>query len=644
MAAESIYSRAQFARGRNPLNGSLPMEKRFSAKDLPLIIGLTLIVVLIVLLMYQVDRQWSRMTEMQRAMQEQSDDLRRLRVALQSLEGRVHSGGLAASGEPVATADVPEAFRRARRAMEQPDHAPGDWLVRAFPTGLSTITPLVSSDAYASEVQSYVMESLLTRDPDTLEWQGLIARDWKYSEDGMTITFRMRPDVTFSDGTPLTAHDVVFTYRFIMTEAIAAPRARAYLEKIEKVAALGDHEVAFTFAEPYFNSLQLAGGMDIMPRHFYEPYLDEPESFNRSRGLLMGSGPYRLADPRGWTPDQGLVELERNPRYWGPVEPPFNRMVWRVIENDSARLTTFRNGDIDAYAARPREYQRLLDDVQLRARTVHHEYMSPTAGYAYIGWNQERGGRPTRFADRRVRQAMSHLTDIDRIIEEIMLGYAEPAVSPFNPRSPQHDASLEPYPFDLERAAALLHEAGYRTRNREGILLDEEGRPFEFELVFFQDNEDTRRIVLFLRDLYARAGILMRPRPTEWSVMLDLLNRKDFDAITLGWTSGVETDIYQMFHSSQTVAGGDNFIGYRSPELDRLIDQARAEVDEDARMLLWQAAERILHEDQPYTFLMRRQTLAFIDRRISNLQITSLGLNMGAVPVEIYVPLDQQRH
>lgn len=620
------------------------MEKRISAKDLPLIIGLTLIVVLIVLLMYQVDRQWSRMTEMQRAMQEQSDDLRRLRVAVQSLEGQARTGALTGAGGQVQSAEVPEAFRRARRAMEQPDHAPGDWLVRAFPTGLSTITPLVSSDAYASEVQGYVMESLLTRDPETLEWQGLIARDWEYSGDGMTITFRMRSDVSFSDGTPLTAHDVVFTYRFIMTDAIAAPRARAYLEKIEKVEALGDHEVAFTFAEPYFNSLQLAGGMDIMPRHFYEPYLDDPEAFNGSRGLLMGSGPYRLADPRGWTPDQGLVELERNPRYWGPLEPPFNRVVWRVIENDSARLTTFRNGDIDAYAARPREYQRLLDDAQLRARTVHYEYMSPTAGYAYIGWNQERGGRPTRFADRRVRQAMSHLTDIDRIIEEIMLGYAEPAVSPFNPRSPQHDGSLEPYPFDLERAAALLHEAGYRTRNREGILLDEEGRPFEFELVFFQDNEDTRRIVLFLRDLYARAGILMRPRPTEWSVMLDLLNRKDFDAITLGWTSGVETDIYQMFHSSQTVAGGDNFINYRNPELDRLIDQARAEVDEDARMPLWQAAERILHGDQPYTFLMRRQTLAFIDQRIRNLEITNLGLNLGAVPVEAYVPAELQRY
>jgi peptide/nickel transport system substrate-binding protein len=314
-----------------------------------------------------------------------------------------------------------------------------------------------------------------------------------------------------------------------------------------------------------------------------------------------------------------------------------------VIENDSARLTTFRNQDIDVYGARPREYQRLLDDAGLRARTQHFEYMSPTAGYNYIAWNQQRGDAPTRFADARVRRAMSHMTDVARIIDEVLLGYAEPAVSPFSPRSPQHDPSLVPIEYNLERARALLAEAGFEDRNGDGIIEGPDGRPFEFELTFFQDNEDTRRMVLFLRDLYARAGIVMRPRPTEWSVMLDNLRRKDFDAITLGWTSGVEIDIFQMFHSSQTLEGGDNFIGYRNPELDRLIDAARAEVDEARRMPLWRAAERVLYEDQPYTFLFRRMTLAFIDERIANLENTALGLNLMAVPVEVYVPAAKQR-
>ena len=109
--------------------------------------------------------------------------------------------------------------------------------------------------------------------------------------------------------------------------------------------------------------------------------------------------------------------------------------------------------------------------------------------------------------------------------------------------------------------------------------------------------------------------------------MLESLNKKDFDAITLGWTSGIETDIYQMFHSSQAKIDGDNTISYKNPALDSLIDKARATVDEATRMPLWQQAEHIMYDDQPYTFLMRRKTLAFIDKRIHNLQMTKLGLN-----------------
>jgi peptide/nickel transport system substrate-binding protein len=606
--------------------------------------GFSVLVLLLLLLMVQVDRQWQRLAEMNRILGEQAEDIRRTRGLLRDLERTLRSGVLPAGMPAEPAGDGPDAFDRARRAAAQPDFATGDWLVLAFGAGLRTLTPLVSSDAQASEVQNFITEPLISRDPETLEWQGLIAESWAISPDGLTITFDLRRDVNFSDGQPLTARDVEFSFAFIMNEAIAAPRHRAYLARIQSVTALDDHRVEFVFSEPYFNSLQLAGTMDILPAHFYARFLDEPRRFNESRGLLLGTGPYRLADPENWTPDQGRVELERNPRYWGPVDPPFDRIAWRVIENDSARLTTFRNRDIDVYSASPREYQRLLDDTALRARTRHFEYMSPTAGYSYIAWNQQRGGQATRFADRRVRQAISALTDVPRVIDEIMLGYAEQAVSPFSPRSPQHDPELVPQPASIERALALLAEAGYEDRNGDGVLENPAGERFEFELVFFQDNEDTRRMVLFLRDLYARAGIIMRPRPTEWSVMIENLQRKDFDAITLAWTSGVEVDIFQMFHSTQSMEGGDNFINYANPELDRLIDAARAEVDEERRMKIWRQAERVLVEDQPYTFLFRRRTLAFTDQRLHNLQNTALGLNLLAIPVEIYVPAPLQRY
>ena len=614
------------------------MQKRSSATNGLLYVLITLVIVLMLLTMYQIDRQWLKLGEVQATMTEQAKDIRELRAALAS-------GVVRQQNADVGTeSGISPAFQRAHAMTQQPDYAQGDWSVNAFATNLKTLTPLVSGDAYASEVQGYVLESLVTRNPDTLEWQGLIAKSWQVSPDGLTITFQMRDDVTFSDGVPLTADDIAFTFQFIMTEAIQAPRQRAYLDKIKEVKANGKYEIVFVYKEPYFEAFDLAGGLSILPKHFYEPYLQKPQEFNESKGLLLGSGPYRMSDPKGWRPDAGSVELVRNDRYWGDVQPPFNRVLWKIIQNDSARLTTYRNGQIDAYGARPNEYASLKNDAQIMEKSHNFEYMPPVAGYSDIGWNQERDGKPTRFADKRVRQAMSHLTDVSRVIQDIFLGYAEPAVSPFSNTSKQHNPSLQPWEFNLEKAQALLKEVGYEDRNGDGLLEDQAGKPFEFKLTYFEANEDTKRMVLLLKDLYARAGVKLEPFPQEWPVMLEALNKKDFDAITLGWTSGIETDIFQMFHSTQAKTDGDNSISYKNPELDKLIDQARATVNEAERMPLWQQAERIMVEDQPYTFLMRRQSLSFVDKRIQNLQMTKLGLNRGSLPLENYVPAAMQKY
>ena len=239
---------------------------------------------------------------------------------------------------------------------------------------------------------------------------------------------------------------------------------------------------------------------------------------------------------------------------------------------------------------------------------------------------------------------MTYLTDVSRIIQDVLLNYAEPAVSPFSNTSKQHDSTLQPYGFNLDKAKALLAEVGYEDRNGDGVLEDKSGKAFEFKLTYFQANEDTKRMVLLLKDLYARAGVRMIPFPQEWPVMLENLDKKDFDAITLGWTSGIETDLYQAFHSSQAISNGDNYVSYKNPVLDKLIEQARRTVDEGKRMPLWQQIEKILYEDQPYTFLMRRKSLLFVDKRIHNLQMTKLGLNLGSLPLENYVPVAQQKY
>ncbi len=621
------------------------MQRRLNGRDILYFGGLGVVLLSVILAMYMIDRQWQKMAQMEQVMREQASDLRDISTQVRNLGKRIGNGvTLSSEISTENTSATSAAFDRAHKASLMPDYAEGDWLVQAFSVNLKSLTPFISSDAYSSDVQSYIQESLIIRNPETLEWEGLLAESWEVSEDGLTFIFKLRDGLSFSDGKPLTAEDVVFSFDFIMNPTIQAPRERAYYSKIASVEALDRLTVKFQFAEPYFNALSLAGGLAVMPKHFYAPYLEKPNDYNQSKGLLLGSGPYRLQDPKGWSPDKGMVELQRNPRYWGPVQPSFDRILWRVIENDSARLTTFRNGDIDAYGSRPVEYRKLVEDKDLEKKAAHWEYMSPVAGYSYIGWNQERDGKATRFTDKRVRQAMTYLIDRKRIIDEIFLGYAEVALSPFNSNSKQHEPNLSPRSYDEAKGMQLLREAGYQDRNGDGVLEDEKGEPFEFELVYFQGNEDTGRMVLFLKDLLARAGILLKPKPTEWSVMIDLLNKRDFEAITLGWTSGLETDLYQMFHSSQIADAGNNFINYRNEKLDQLIDQARATVDEEKRMPLWQQAEAVLFEDQPYTFLMRRKSLVFIDRRIRNIVNTKVGLNFGNLPMENYVPANEQRY
>lgn len=619
------------------------MERRFTVKDMWLFGAIAALFILILITMYMIDRQWMKMAEIQSGMQEQGRDIQALRGML-----REDAQAASAQGTKHATStDTPVVapiFQRAYAQSQAHDYAEGDWLVQELRVGLKTLTPLVSTGRYAKLIQGYVLESLLARDPQTLAWRGLIARDWDMSEQGRVMTFRLREDVYFSDGHPLSAEDVVFSFNFIMNEKIAAPRERAYLEKIEHVSATGPYEVVFKFKEPYFNNEALAGAMAILPKHVYAPYLEKPQEFNESTGLLMGSGPYRLRQTGSWSPDKGLVELERNPRYWGDVQPSFKRLLWKVIPNDNARLTAFRNGEIDTFAARPQQFERLLQDKRLGSRVQTFDYMSPIIGYAYIAWNQQRSGRPTPFADKRVRQAMTYLSDRRRIIDEIYFGYGETAVGPFNPRTHQHDPALVPRSYDIGKAQALLREAGFEDRNGDGVLEDAQDRVLEFELAFSQSNEDIKRMVILLRDLYARAGVRLKPKPVEWAVLLETLRTRDFDAVTLGWAGGIETDIYQMFHSSQTLPGADNYVGYKNATLDALIEQARITMDEDKRMDLWRRCERILYEDQPYTFLYRGKSLILVDDRIRNLHTTALGLNLRILPMEIYVPAARRRY
>lgn len=622
------------------------MDNRFGIKDAFLFLSLALIAGLVILGMVQFDRQWKQVQVLRSQSDTLASDLTSLRGDLADLKGKIDSGvsiGVPTTRAATAAIDGPDPFGPIHDAEKQPGFARGDWFVDNFGTNIGKLTPLLSTDVYASWVQNRVMESLAYRDVDSLELVPLLATKWTTSPDGKTITFDLRKGVVFSDGQPMTAADVVFTFEWIQNEKVDAPRSRAYFEKLESVKADGDYRVVFTFKEFVFNSFESVATTEIMSKRFYSQYT--PQQFNENPGLLIGTGPYRLATPDKWRPGD-RVELLRNDRYWG-VKPAFDRYVYYEVKDDVASETLYRNREIDRFAATPEQYRKLKDDPKIAAGSSQWEYYSPVSGYTFLGWNERRGGKPTIFADKRVRQAMTMLIDRQRLASEVYFGYATPATGPFGYGTPQNDPNIKPWPYDVSRAKALLKEAGFEDRNGDGTLESETGVPLQFALTYGAGNPFTDRIVLYIKDGLAQAGVRMDLDATDWPIMLKKLDSRDFDVATLGWSTGVETDCNQIFSSRQTQDNGDNFISYINPELDQAIDKARATVDVGQRMKAWQAVHRIIHEDQPYTFLLNRESLVFIDKRVQNIRASKLGLNIvntERTPIPWFVPAEQQLH
>lgn len=622
------------------------MESRFGFKDLITTALFVVLIAVVLLGMKQLDRQWDTLQSMQRLGNEQIAQLAAIRRSLSDIASNgvsIAGPGTQPTTNPATmTARGPSPFGHLLAAEKDPDFARGDWFVDNLAAKVKKLTPLVSGDLYADIVVAQIIDSLAYRDPYTYEWMPQLARSWQISADGLTYTFQLRKDVTFSDGQPFTADDVVFSYDIIMNPKIDGARARAYYEKVKSVTKNGDYEVVFNMAEPYYGSMEVCGGISILPKHFYSKFT--PDEINSNPGLVMGSGPYRLKDPAGWRPGQ-TIELVRNENYWG--EPPtFNRIIYREVEEEAAEETMFGNSELDDFLPQPEQYRKLLNDPKTTAHANHFEYSSAVAGYYYIAWNEKRNGKPTHFADARVRRAMTMLTDRDRINKEVYLGYATTISGPFSAGSPQADPSIHPIPYDPAGAKTLLLQAGFRD-DGSGVLKEPDGTPFRIRFTYPSGNATFERVVLFLKDSFAQAGVTLQPDPQDWPVVQTDLDNRDFDSITLGWGGAIESDLYQEFDSSQMADKGDNFMSYVNPKLDAVVREARRTVDDKKRMELWHEAHRILNDDQPYTFLNSRMSLRYIDKRIHNVEKSRAGLNwvnIWSMPIPWYVPKSSQKY
>jgi peptide/nickel transport system substrate-binding protein len=246
---------------------------------------------------------------------------------------------------------------------------------------------------------------------------------------------------------------------------------------------------------------------------------------------------------------------------------------------------------------------------------------TPSLAYNYIGFNLK---NPV-FADAATRVALSHLVDRKRVVDELYYGLARPVTGPFFPDSPATDPTIPVRDFSVEKARKLLAEAGWKDTDGDGIL-DRNGIPLKFTLIYPNANQIYPRLLPIVRQDMAKAGVKMELLSLEWSVCIQRLEKKQFEACAMGWQGGITPDPFQLWHSSMAdVESSSNFIGFSNPAADQLIEEIRLTFDPEKRTELYHKFHRLIYEEAPYIFLVSPYSLSAVSSRYRNLKIFSLG-------------------
>ncbi len=508
----------------------------------------------------------------------------------------------------------------------------GDWRIWGMKVEPKTLNPIsVERDIYAIWITvGSIFERLAEYDHQTLEIKPVLAKSFKVAPDGKKITFTLRDDVYFSDGVKLTVEDVAFTYRTITDPMIDCADIAQLFKNVSGYQIDLPDKITFFLKKPYFKSLEILSFWDtgILPRHIYK--YDDPMQFNTNNSTPVGSGPYMFEK---WDVGDKVV-LKRNEKYWGK-KPNIRKIIYKFITNDIASLQALRAGLIDMTIPTPEQFAQVCSEPQFTEKFHCLKYWNPGVPFYYIGWNM----RNELFEDKNVRLAMTHMIDRKKIVNALMEGNGKVVTGPFYINSPANDETIEPWPYDLKKAAQLLEKAGWRDSDGDGIR-DKNGKQFSFDFSYAVSSTLYRQIARMLKDDAEKIGVKITPQPFEWSVLITRITDRKFESMIMGWGGDILEDPYQLWHSSQADNRGSNYVGFKNQKADRIIENARTMYDKNKRNALYNQLHRILHEQQPYTFLFTRPTLRLVDKRFKNINIYKLGVKYE----QWYVPKQLQKY
>jgi len=488
----------------------------------------------------------------------------------------------------------PEKTDIIQRPITLPDISEADMSGRlVIPLGgePSILNPILSSDSASSAVEGMIFSGMV-RINERLEVEPDLAESWDISRDGLTWTFHLRKDVKWHDGKPFTAHDVKFTFDSILNPKVNSVRRGDYIIDGDPIRfdAVDRHTLRAVLPKPFAPFL-VRSGMSVIPRHLLEGKDINTAEFNRKP---VGTGPFRFSN---WLSGDHVKVVRNEDYYLG--RPLLAEVVLKTIPDSNSRLIALKTGEIDESDIPPKDYRSIRKEPNLNI----FEYQGLV--YTYFGFNL----RKKPFSDVRVRRALAHATDKSQLISLVLKGLGEAAYCPSSPVSWAYSNNVAKYPYDLEKARALLKEAGL-----------EDG--FEFTVLVNQGNKEREKAAVILQQQWKKIGVKLNIRVMEWSAMLKIVDApqdpKDFDAVIIGWSLGVDPDARSIWHSDE-YPGGLNFVGYRNHEVDKLIEQGRTAMERSRRKSIYARMNRIISEDQPYIFLWYPKSVVAVSDRVGGL-------------------------
>jgi len=515
------------------------------------------------------------------------------------------------SSNEVSDAQTPIALTTADIQSEIP--AKGDRLVTASIGDASNLIPMIAGDSASHDVAGRLYLSLLKYD-NSLQLTGALAKDWTVSDDQLSITFHLKPDLRWTDNVPLTSADCVFTLQLIQDKYTQSAFKSDYM-LVDHSEAPDPYTFVVYYKETFSPALSSWASLAILPQHIFDGV--DIMNTSLSRTPQATSGPYTL---ERWDSQQNIL-LKANPHYYDGTVWISERLT-RIIPDTATQFLELSAGRLDAMGLTPMQYTRLFDSKPILKKN-YQRYHYLDFGYTYLGFNLKR----PLFSDLRVRKAIALGIDRGEIIDGVLMGQGEAIASPYKPGTYWQNTALKPRAFDPTTAARLLDEAGWKDSNGDGWR-DKDGQTLGFTLLTNNGNKQRADAATIIKERLKTLGIDVQVRLIEWSAFIEkFINKRNFDAVILGWSLSPEPDQYAMWHSSQTGPREFNFLSYQNDTVDQALDQARRTFDRKQRKIWYDQMQQALFDDVPLVFLYAPYALPVLHKRIHGIRQGSAGIS-----------------